>query len=66
MNLYRVEYDYQPYFVEAPSFSKAIEIWEAHAKSKEIMVNEDQEPELVALIHDEPVIRYVENQGTKV
>lgn len=58
MKLYEVVYDGQKRHVEAPSFPLAIEAWKAWARAE---WKEDwdgtEEPESVALIGDEPVIR---------
>ena len=58
MNLYHVQYDDQPYYVEAPSFAAAIVAWRTHVADE---WGDDfegtEEPESVAVIHDRAVIR---------
>lgn len=58
MNLYLIHYDSQPFYVEAPDFAAAIEFWHAHVK--ELWGDDyegDEQPESVALVHEEPVVR---------
>lgn len=59
IKLYLVRYDEQPYYVEAASMAEAIEIWREDrlAQPKEYGWDGDEEPEEVALVHYEPVIR---------
>ena len=62
MNLYHVQFDGQSYYVEAPSFARAVAVWEAHVKvlwGQDYVENDVPpiEPESVHLVHDEPVIR---------
>lgn len=56
--LYRVTFDGQDRYVEAPDFPRAIEAWKAWGKAE---WKEDydgtEEPESVALVSDDPVIR---------
>lgn len=58
MNLYHVQFDSQTYYVEAGSFADAIILWGRHVS---VLWGDDydgtEEPESVALVHDEPVIR---------
>jgi len=58
MNLYLVQYDSVSYYVEAPSFAHAIDLWERHVAA---IWGSDfdgtEQPESVALVHDESVIR---------
>lgn len=58
MKLYMVQFDGQQYYIEAESFRKAIEAWRRHVA---VLWEEDyegtEEPESVALVHDDPVIR---------
>jgi len=58
MKLYCIQFDNQPRYVEAESFAKAVEAWRRWA-AKEWGEDYDgtEEPESVALISDEPVIR---------
>lgn len=59
MNLYLIKYDGEPYFVEAPSFTTAIDAWCEHVKVKwGVDYREDDQPHSVELMHDEAVIRY--------
>lgn len=59
MNLYLLNYDDMPFFVEASSFSDAIRIWRVWMARE----NEEgdppfvDEPEELTIISDEPVIR---------
>lgn len=60
MNLYLVQYDSQYYYVEAPGFSEAIDLWKGHVKK--LWGDEydgTEQPESVAHVHDEPVVRTV-------
>lgn len=52
MNLYRVFYDGLPYFVEAPSFGKAIEAWQNWAAKhwEDDGWEGDEQPESVELL----------------
>lgn len=56
--LYHVQFDHMDYYVEAPSFALAIEAWKRHVA---VLWGTDydgtEEPESVALVHDEAVIR---------
>ncbi len=52
MKLYHVQYDHESYYVEAPSLPAAVETWKRH-----VAYDGTEEPESIALIHDEPVIR---------
>lgn len=58
MNLYRIMFDGQEFFVEAPSFAVAIELWTKHVA---VLWGTDfdgtEQPESCELIHDERVIR---------
>lgn len=58
MKLYHVQFDGQSYYVEAASFGDAVKAWKLHVK---VVWGDDfddaDEPESVALVHDEPVIR---------
>jgi hypothetical protein len=66
MNLYQVLYDGQHYYVEAESFTAAIGLWKIHVS---MLWGEDydgsEQPESVALIHDDPVIRSVNSAAAK-
>jgi hypothetical protein len=55
MNLYRVVYDSGSYFVEAPSFGKAIEAWQAWAAKnwEDDGWEGTEQPESVELIDSE-------------
>ncbi len=57
MKLYHVQYDSVSYWVEAASFAAAVEQWKRYV-AQEWGTDYDgtEEPESVALIHDEPVI----------
>lgn len=56
--LFCVRYDGEDYYVEAHCFPVAIERWRQHvAKLWGGEYDGNEEPESVALIHDEPVIR---------
>lgn len=58
MKLYHVQFDSQSYWIEAKSFADAVAKWKAHVKAlwgEEYSATD--EPESVALVHDEPVIR---------
>lgn len=58
MKLYRVTFDDQPTYVEARYFAEAIELWSCHmAKEQGADWDGDEEPEEVALVHDEAVVR---------
>lgn len=58
MKLFHVQFDGQSYWVEAPNFPVAIELWKRHvAVAWGTDYDGDEEPESVALVHDEPVIR---------
>lgn len=51
MNLYHIQFDGEPCYVEAPSVAEAVEIWKRHTNRG------DEEPESVALVHAGGVIR---------
>jgi len=56
--LYHVQFDNESYYVEAPSFALAIEAWKRHVAALwGADYDGTEEPESVALVHDEPVIR---------
>lgn len=58
MKLYLVRWDGMPTYVEALSFAEAIELWSCHmAKEQGADWDGDEEPEEVALVHDEAVVR---------
>lgn len=59
MKLYRVTFDGSDDYVEAESFGDAIKIWRAHLFSSNLPgdFEDDVEPESVALVSDEPVLR---------
>ena len=61
LKLYRVLYDGQPYYVEAPSFALAIEAWKRYVKAEwKEEYDGTEEPESVeCLDSDHPVIRKV-------
>lgn len=58
MNLYRIEFDDQPCYVEAPSMGAAITLWQQHLQH---LWSDPKlgtpEPESIVLVHDEAVIR---------
>ena len=58
MNLYLIQFDSQPYYVEAEDFPAAIEVWKVHVAH---LWGDDydgtEQPESVSLVHDEPVVR---------
>ncbi len=58
MNLYLIQFDAQDYYVEASDFTRAIESWKIHV-SRMWGADYDgtEQPESVALIHDDPFIR---------
>lgn len=55
--LYLIQYDSVNYYAEAADLAKAVEAWKAHVK---IAWGDDydgtEEPESIALVHEEPVI----------
>lgn len=58
MNLYRVLFDGQEFYVEAESFAVAVSLWTGHVR--DIWGSDfdgTEQPESVQLMHDEPVIR---------
>lgn len=56
--LYDVRFDNEMYFIEARSLPEAVQIWKAHVEALWGDNYEgDEEPESIALIHDEGVIR---------
>lgn len=58
MKLYQIAFDSINYFVEASSFGEAIAAWKAHVKQDwGDSYTGIEEPDSVALIYDEPVIR---------
>lgn len=58
LKLYQVQFDGQQYFIEAASFASVVETWKRHVADLWGEDYEgDEEPESVALIHDEPVVR---------
>ena len=59
MNLYRVVFDGQPDFVEAETFSRAIELWRAKliSENEPDDFEDNVEPESVELVHESPVVR---------
>lgn len=58
MKVYRIDYDNQPYIVEAPDLGAAVQAWKKHVA---VAWGSDwdgtEEPESISLIHDEAVIR---------
>lgn len=65
MLLYLVQFDAQDYYVEAPDFPAAIELWKVHvAKLWGDDYDGTEQPESVALVHDEPVVRVANNEAT--
>lgn len=58
MSLYLIQYDSEPYYVEARDFHRAIRTWTQHVK---ILWGTDfdgtEEPESVALVHEDAVLR---------
>lgn len=58
MHLYLVQFDGINYYVEAASFGEAIGKWQSHVK---VLWGDDydgtEQPESVAHVHDEAVIR---------
>jgi len=58
MNLYHIQYDNQSYWVEAAKLAEAVEVWKLHVKRLWGDEYDDtEEPESIALVNDEPVIR---------
>ena len=58
MNLYHIQYDGQPFYVEAPSLGAAVLAWRDHVKAEwGSDYDGTEEPESIALIHHQPVIR---------
>lgn len=63
MKLYHIQFDDQPYFVEAESLGQAVAAWRAHvAVLWGSDYDGDEEPESIALVHDEPVVRARDGQ----
>lgn len=57
MNLYHLQYDDQPYYVQAETVAWAVQSWKEHVKKLWGSEYEGtEEPQSVALIHDEEVI----------
>lgn len=58
LKLYLLSYDHIPMYVEAGSMAEAVELWK---QVKRVEWGEDMqegdEPESCALMHDEPVVR---------
>lgn len=58
MSLYLVRFDDMPTYVEAPTFSEAIALWDVHmAKEQGADWDGNEQPEEVVLVHDEAVVR---------
>ena len=57
MNLYLVQFDGEPFYVEAQDFPGAIEAWQKHVAVAWGRDYAPEQPDSVALIHDAPVIR---------
>ena len=58
MSLYHVQFDHESYYVEAPTFGGAVAAWRTHvAKLWGCTYEGTEEPESVALLHEDPVIR---------
>lgn len=59
MNLYLVQYESTSWYVEAPDFASAIQAWADQVRIE--WGNDYQptdQPESVACVHDEPVVRW--------
>lgn len=65
MSLYHIQYDGEPYYVEAPGFGEAVEVFKAHLKEIDNEIDGRNEPDSVALLSEEPVIRLGENVAAK-
>lgn len=60
MNLYQVQFDSETWFVEAESFAAAIELWKERAAIEwGDNYSQEDEPESVALVHDDGCVRQV-------
>lgn len=58
MNLYHIQFDGESYYVEAANLAQAVELWKTHLQKEwGDDYNGTEEPESVALVHDEAVIR---------
>ena len=58
MKLYMIQFDGQRDYVEAESYGAALKAWHAHMMIEQAPDwDGTEEPESVALVHDEPVIR---------
>ncbi len=59
MNLYIVQFDGQPDYVEAETFVEAIALWRAKliADNDPGDFEDDVQPDSVVVVHDEPVVR---------
>jgi hypothetical protein len=58
MKLYLVQYDGECYYVEATDFGDAIGLWRAHVRRAwGADFDGTEEPESVALMHEDAVIR---------
>lgn len=58
MNLYHMQYEHESYYVEAPSLRTAVDAWRKHVKKLwQGDWTGDEEPESIALVHEEAVIR---------
>lgn len=64
MSLYRVRFDCEDDFIEAPSFGDALRLWRKslQANNEPGDIADDQEPETVELLSYSPVIRDTETQ----
>lgn len=58
MSLYHVHYDGEPYYIEAPSFSLAVEVFKAKMKAEDNVIDGQEEPDSVHLLSEDPVIRH--------
>jgi hypothetical protein len=57
MFLYLIQFDGEPYYVEAKSFTAAIIAWGAHVSKEWGNYDGTEQPDSVALVHDSAVIR---------
>lgn len=58
MRLYQVQFERESYWVEAVSMMEAVSLWKQHVKREwGADYKADEEPDSVALIHEDCVIR---------
>lgn len=65
MKLYHVQYDGEPYYIQAESVAWAVHTWKDHVKEKWGKdYDGSEEPDSVALVHDEGVIIQSSTHGS--